>query len=682
MSYQKSLKSKSFDTVQGTAMIRDDPATSPFGKLDKSTMESLQSTGTENYFGENARLKFFERYKWLMNQSKISLSRSNQSLEKLFFENESYPTVPVESVAFSNHGGLLAEDSVLSEGMNLRQYGMSDQDNTFLTTSQEETANDLPFFNNLPIDSEQYQLQIDANLPQQLRINSPKEFILDLPPTTKPPAARPKTAPSRRNRSPPPLKKHHSRLLKPLTNDFFVTSNEKLENDYLEAPNAVYLAGKKVYKFSNPSAESKSSFAQNSLMSFSKNYDSQKNIDFMESTVSASNRIRSAKSASIHSSRYKQNVKKTRKKKKKKTKEVKDEDIDGTISPSDRDSVCSSPSRGGEKDSQVTGTSDSTATEWLLFSDHINNNPSQDFTDVVLTSPRTKFIAHCINESMNPRVSLVVRRNLTKRLELQHQGMGDKMAISLAISLRDLPFIECINVADNMLTDAGLCPIIHAAVDIPGLIELNLSQNIIGPNSSKALHDYLMSCDCPLTTLVLNNADVDDYECSGFIEAVKQNKSLRELDLSGNLIGKSENLNTVKADIVTGSEAIADLLRSPECNLTKLQLQWNMIRLDGACDLASSLSTNSTLVHLDLSFNSLSTEGGIVLGVSLLKNKVLQTLILANNSIDSKACVTICAGIIENRAVRKVVLDDNPIGEQVSISSSSLTNFFNKYVRG
>jgi Ran GTPase-activating protein (RanGAP) involved in mRNA processing and transport len=171
---------------------------------------------------------------------------------------------------------------------------------------------------------------------------------------------------------------------------------------------------------------------------------------------------------------------------------------------------------------------------------------------------------------------------------------------------------------------------------------------------------------CPLRSLVLSSADVDDFECSGFIDAIKQNRSLRELDLSKNLIGKSENLNTVKADIITGSEAVADLLRSKACNLTKLQLQWNMIRLDGAVDLASSLAINNTLTYLDLSFNSLSTDGGMVLGVSLLKNKTLQTLVLSNNSIDSKACFTICAGIIENRNLKRVILDGNPIGIQVS----------------
>jgi Ran GTPase-activating protein (RanGAP) involved in mRNA processing and transport len=89
-------------------------------------------------------------------------------------------------------------------------------------------------------------------------------------------------------------------------------------------------------------------------------------------------------------------------------------------------------------------------------------------------------------------------------------------------------------------------------VGIPGLLELNLSQNEIGPVSAKALNEYLISPTCPLERLILRSADVDDFECERFVEAIKQNRSLVELDLSNNKIGQQENLNTVMPDLVTG----------------------------------------------------------------------------------------------------------------------------------
>jgi len=42
--------------------------------------------------------------------------------------------------------------------------------------------------------------------------------------------------------------------------------------------------------------------------------------------------------------------------------------------------------------------------------------------------------------------------------------------------------------------------------------------------------------------------------------------------LSENLIGSAENLNTVMPDLVTGGEAIADLLQSEGCVLQSLKL--------------------------------------------------------------------------------------------------------------
>jgi hypothetical protein len=174
-----------------------------------------------------------------------------------------------------------------------------------------------------------------------------------------------------------------------------------------------------------------------------------------------------------------------------------------------------------------------------------------------------------------------------------------------------------------------------------------------------------VSPTCPLERLILRSADVDDFECERFVEAIKNNNSLVELDLSNNKIGSAENLNTVMPDLITGGEALAELLRLPQCKLRTLKVDWNMIRLDGAIDFADSLRTNSTLTYLDLSFNSLGTDGGITMGVSILSNTTLETLILQSNNLDSVACFTICAGVIENRGLKKVVLDGNPIGEQV-----------------
>jgi Leucine-rich repeat (LRR) protein len=163
--------------------------------------------------------------------------------------------------------------------------------------------------------------------------------------------------------------------------------------------------------------------------------------------------------------------------------------------------------------------------------------------------------------------------------------------------------------------------------------------------------------------LILQKSDIDDSECHMFVEALKENTSLLELDLSNNKIGQAETLNTVQPDYITGGEALADMLASNSCKLRHLNLSWNLIRLDGGIALAGCVATNKYVTHLDLSYNALGKDGGEVLGSSLLGNTILHTLLLTNNNINFSACFAICVALEENFSLRKLSLDGNPIGE-------------------
>lgn len=205
------------------------------------------------------------------------------------------------------------------------------------------------------------------------------------------------------------------------------------------------------------------------------------------------------------------------------------------------------------------------------------------------------------------------------------------MGIILSESVQDLPFIQTINLCDNNLTDRSLSKIINSIVTIESLTDLDLSDNIIDGQSSMALAVFLGSSHCNLTRLIMRSANIDDEECSMFVVSLKKNHSLREIDMSYNLIGNGENLNSVKPDLVTGSEALADLLESNSCYITTMHLCWNMIRFDGAVSFAASLGVNSFLTMLDVSYNSLAEAGGEALGQALLTNKTLRELKLDHN---------------------------------------------------
>ncbi len=139
-------------------------------------------------------------------------------------------------------------------------------------------------------------------------------------------------------------------------------------------------------------------------------------------------------------------------------------------------------------------------------------------------SPRAKFLVGCIEKKVPPRNSMILRANVTSRLFLEHQGIGDDLAVLLAKALGSMPLVTGVNLADNNLTDAGLEPVISSIMRCPLIRELDISENIIGPGAASALAALLESPDCKLNKLTLRKANVDDGECNRFVEAMKGNK--------------------------------------------------------------------------------------------------------------------------------------------------------------
>ena len=213
-------------------------------------------------------------------------------------------------------------------------------------------------------------------------------------------------------------------------------------------------------------------------------------------------------------------------------------------------------------------------------------------------SPRAKFLSGCIDKKIPPRNALILRAKVSSVLFLEHHGMGDDLAVLLAPALATMPFVSGINIADNNLTDIGLEPVISSIASCPKVRDLNISENIIGPRAASALATLLGNPLCKLTTVTMRKCDIDDGECERFVEALKENKYLQHLDLSDNLLGKDENLNAVKPDIVTAGEALASLLREGTCPLKTLKIAWNMIRMEGAYELCTALEACRTLGKL------------------------------------------------------------------------------------
>ncbi|RYH24941.1 hypothetical protein EON65_16165 [archaeon] len=300
-----------------------------------------------------------------------------------------------------------------------------------------------------------------------------------------------------------------------------------------------------------------------------------------------------------------------------------------------------------------------------------------ELNKTIPASPRTRYLAGCIREGIQPLSNLIVRRNVTTTLDLSHYSMGDKMGRVLAECLGDLPCLESINLNDNNLTDDSLQYLIEAIISIPSVHELDLSRNKIDGQSSEALAGYVSRADCPLKKLVLQVADVDDGECDHFVQCLCSNEQLLELDLSSNLLGTTET-KAIEEGGRTGGEALADFIQSKSCRLQVLKLGWNSIRGNSAASLAKAVAFNNTITFLDLNNNGLGYQAGELLGDAIMENRTLRTLLVSGNNLTTTACICICIGIVQNFALNRVEMNENPIGEvgvrmimQVSMSLGS-----------
>ena len=279
-------------------------------------------------------------------------------------------------------------------------------------------------------------------------------------------------------------------------------------------------------------------------------------------------------------------------------------------------------------------------------------------------SARTVYLLGCHKKSLLPIPSLILRREETDCLNLNHQGMGNTVAKIVSSSLESLPNLKKLYVADNRLTDEGVQSILQSVKKNQTITELDLSENKIDGDAADALAEYLASEDCMLTSLILKRADLDDEECGSFVESLETNQHLLSLNMSGNIVGIMEHINVLDPDFDTGGEVIAEFLRSDSCRLIDLDMSWNLIRLGSAVEIGRSLAVNQTLKSINLSYNAFGRDGGMAIGESLHWNNTLETLDISSNSIPESGALVMVHALRKNRTIKNIILDSNPLGKR------------------
>nr|XP_055112952.1 NACHT, LRR and PYD domains-containing protein 1 isoform X4 [Symphalangus syndactylus] len=129
------------------------------------------------------------------------------------------------------------------------------------------------------------------------------------------------------------------------------------------------------------------------------------------------------------------------------------------------------------------------------------------------------------------------------------------------------------------------------------LKELDLSGNSLSHSAVKSLCKTLRCPRCLLETLWLAGCGLTAQDCKDLASGLRANQTLTELDLSFNVLRNA------------GAKHLCQTLRWPSCKLQRLQLV-SCGLTSGCCqDLASMLSTSSSLMELDLQQNNLGDAG-------------------------------------------------------------------------
>ncbi len=314
----------------------------------------------------------------------------------------------------------------------------------------------------------------------------------------------------------------------------------------------------------------------------------------------------------------------------------------------------------------------------LALGDH-DDDASVHWVEDEGRTPRSRYLRHVVGRSGELPLPVLNRTwEDPHTINLEGRGIGDAVMLSLVAVLNELPSLTELNVADNMLTDASLVPLMAALVDQDehGVKSLNISSN----DMDEACHDlekYLAEDDCSLKKLQMSNSDIDDIECAVFMKALGRNHTVTFLNLSHNEIGKMETRNHVEPSFITGGEAIATMLTQNR-TLHHLDLSWNYIMKGSAEELGNAVSSNFTLTSLCLSHNTFHDLGSQRLAESMRFNRVIKNLDLSYNDVSPRAALVMAEVLKHNEVLNYFVLEGNPLGrlgsEALMVGLSQATN--------
>ncbi|XP_075139357.1 NACHT, LRR and PYD domains-containing protein 12-like [Leptodactylus fuscus] len=261
------------------------------------------------------------------------------------------------------------------------------------------------------------------------------------------------------------------------------------------------------------------------------------------------------------------------------------------------------------------------------------------------------------------QLASVIRNNQSlKKLVLSNNrlfgphfsGSNDLMAALSSPACR----IEELHLANNYLPDTSCTHLASVIRNNQSLKILDLSGNYLSgcyfDYREKALHHFsdlmaaLSSPACRIEELHLGSNNLLDTSCTHLSSLIRNNQSLKILDLSGNFL-----YGPHFSDLMTA-------LSSPVCRIERLRLSYNALPDTSCTQLASVIRNNQSLKILDLSYNNLFGPhfSNLMAALSSPACRIKESN-LADNDLPDTSCTQLASVIRNNQSLKILDLSNN-----------------------
>ena len=217
-------------------------------------------------------------------------------------------------------------------------------------------------------------------------------------------------------------------------------------------------------------------------------------------------------------------------------------------------------------------------------------------------------------------------------LDLSNKHLGAASAIVIASLIGVNVALTSVELRGNQLGDEGWGAIFAAICGNKDskIMSLDASCEHISPDGVQLIAEALRtSFTGGLTKISLAQNDLEEEGTKAICEALKQNKTLKELDLSG--LGRS---NIGRA---SGAKHVADML-GVNCALTELSIYGNHVGDEGVGAICEAIQSNkeTKLASLNLGFNSIHQVGAKYVEAMVAVTGRLTVTNLLGNQLDAE----------------------------------------------